>query len=198
MKDHLRDALQTISHSAMGSRSPREHTSLHPMLQSCLMREITPTLMNLMDTDSINLDKQAENHRISGLWPQTQSTCSSAMGDICGNWILLLSLFWLIHLLIIICIDRSPGRYMASDEIRLMLGHILLHYDITTKDGGPRPKNIFFQKILFPDMKAVIILKQRSGIKIRSKWRSLTLGCSSPLHDLRILIRCPGFVFRFC
>ncbi|KAJ5361617.1 cytochrome P450 [Penicillium brevicompactum] len=61
-----------------------------------------------------------------------------------------------------------PGRYMASDEIRLMLGYILLHYDVATKDGGPRPKNVLFQKILFPDMKASVVLKQRSEAKRRN------------------------------
>ncbi|KAB8071302.1 cytochrome P450 [Aspergillus leporis] len=56
-----------------------------------------------------------------------------------------------------------PGRYMAADEIRLMLGYILLHYDITAKDNGGRPKNWFFKKILFPDMKGLIVLRVRSA-----------------------------------
>lgn len=54
---------------------------------------------------------------------------------------------------------------MAADEIRLMLGHILLHYDIATKNNEGRPKNWFFKKILFPDMKGVIVLKTRSGAR---------------------------------
>ncbi|KAJ5363930.1 cytochrome P450 [Penicillium cataractarum] len=54
-----------------------------------------------------------------------------------------------------------PGRYMAADEIRLMLGHILLHYEITTKNNEGRPKNWFFKKILFPDMKGLVVLKPR-------------------------------------
>nr|A0A0E3D8N7.1 RecName: Full=Cytochrome P450 monooxygenase janQ; AltName: Full=Janthitremanes biosynthesis cluster protein Q [Penicillium janthinellum]AGZ20487.1 cytochrome P450 monooxygenase [Penicillium janthinellum] len=62
-----------------------------------------------------------------------------------------------------------PGRYMAADEIRLMLGHILLHYDITTKENEGRPKNWFFKKILFPDMKGVIVLKKRAEVRAVNK-----------------------------
>nr|Q9C450.1 RecName: Full=Cytochrome P450 monooxygenase paxQ; AltName: Full=Paxilline synthesis protein Q [Penicillium paxilli]AAK11527.1 PaxQ [Penicillium paxilli] len=57
-----------------------------------------------------------------------------------------------------------PGRWMASDEIRLMLAHILMNYDIATKDNKGRPENWIFKKILFPDMKAVVILKARKSV----------------------------------
>lgn len=50
---------------------------------------------------------------------------------------------------------------MAADEIRLMLAHILINYDITTKNNGPRPSNWTFKKILFPDMKGEIAIKLR-------------------------------------
>ncbi|KAI9728824.1 MAG: hypothetical protein M1834_007211 [Cirrosporium novae-zelandiae] len=54
-----------------------------------------------------------------------------------------------------------PGRYMAADEIRMMLAYMLINYDITTENNGPRPGNTFFKKILFPDMKAHIMIRKR-------------------------------------
>ena len=51
---------------------------------------------------------------------------------------------------------------MAADEIRLILGHILLYYDITTKGNEGRPKNWIFKKIMFPDMNGSVVLKIRS------------------------------------
>ena len=56
----------------------------------------------------------------------------------------------------------SPGRFMAADEIRLLLAHILMNYDIRPKDHGQRPPNWTFKKILFPDMKGMVQLKRRS------------------------------------
>ncbi|PIG80525.1 putative cytochrome P450 [Aspergillus arachidicola] len=55
-----------------------------------------------------------------------------------------------------------PGRFMAADEIRLLLAHILVNYDIRPKDDGERPPNWTFKKILFPDMKGMVQLKRRS------------------------------------
>jgi hypothetical protein len=50
---------------------------------------------------------------------------------------------------------------MASDEIRLTLGYIILHFDIVIKDHGQRPKNVTFNNFLLPDMKAEIMLRRR-------------------------------------
>ncbi|KAE8420539.1 cytochrome P450 [Aspergillus pseudocaelatus] len=55
-----------------------------------------------------------------------------------------------------------PGRFMAADEIRLLLAHILVNYNIRPKDDGERPPNWTFKKILFPDMKGMVQLKRRS------------------------------------
>ena len=52
---------------------------------------------------------------------------------------------------------------MAADEIRLMLAHILIHYDIAIKDNGPRPANWTFKKIMFPDMKGLIAFRPRKA-----------------------------------
>nr|A0A0E3D8P8.1 RecName: Full=Cytochrome P450 monooxygenase penQ; AltName: Full=Penitrem biosynthesis cluster protein Q [Penicillium crustosum]AGZ20192.1 cytochrome P450 monooxygenase [Penicillium crustosum] len=54
-----------------------------------------------------------------------------------------------------------PGRFMAADEIRLIVAHTLFHFDIAIKNHGPRPRNTTFKKICFPDMAAEIMLRPR-------------------------------------
>ncbi|MCJ1280020.1 hypothetical protein MMC21_007845 [Puttea exsequens] len=55
-----------------------------------------------------------------------------------------------------------PGRFMAADEIRLLLARILAIYDVAIKDHGARPQNRIFTKILFPDTEAEIMIRKRS------------------------------------
>jgi len=57
--------------------------------------------------------------------------------------------------------DRSPGRFFAVNELKLMLAFTLLRYDVMTKDGK-RPEAKKFMNILLPDMKAEILFKKRS------------------------------------
>ncbi|OQE11240.1 hypothetical protein PENFLA_c076G08504 [Penicillium flavigenum] len=54
-----------------------------------------------------------------------------------------------------------PGRFMAADEIRLIVAHTLFHFDVAIKNHGPRPRNTTFKKICFPDMAAEIMLRPR-------------------------------------
>ncbi|KAJ5752790.1 cytochrome P450 [Penicillium odoratum] len=54
-----------------------------------------------------------------------------------------------------------PGRYMAADMMRLVLAHIIMHYDVAIKDHGPRPANRTFKTFLLPDMTAEIMLRHR-------------------------------------
>lgn len=55
----------------------------------------------------------------------------------------------------------SPGRFMAADEVRLLLAYTLWHYDIALEDGSTRPKNMTFNRFCFPDMSASITLTAR-------------------------------------
>lgn len=57
--------------------------------------------------------------------------------------------------------DKSPGRFFAVNELKLMLAFILLRYDVATKDGK-LPETTKFMNFLLPDMKAEILFKKRS------------------------------------
>ena len=52
-----------------------------------------------------------------------------------------------------------PGRFFASQEMKLMLAHIVMNYDV--KIDGPRPKNIEIKGAAFPDAKAKLLVRLR-------------------------------------
>ncbi|KYK60561.1 cytochrome P450 monooxygenase [Drechmeria coniospora] len=53
-----------------------------------------------------------------------------------------------------------PGRFMVSDEVKLVLVHLLTHFDFAIENNGPRPRNVAFGKFMLPDMGAKIWLRR--------------------------------------
>jgi len=60
-------------------------------------------------------------------------------------------------------IHACPGRFFASNEIKVLLTHILLNYDIKLIDGQTRPSNIYQQMTITPDPRARILFKKRTS-----------------------------------
>lgn len=58
-------------------------------------------------------------------------------------------------------VHACPGRFFASNEIKVILCHLILNYDIKLQDGEGRPKNIFTEGGMIPDMKGKVLLKKR-------------------------------------
>lgn len=52
-----------------------------------------------------------------------------------------------------------PGRFFASQEMKLMLAHIVMNYDV--KIDGPRPKNVEIKGAAFPSGKAKLLVRKR-------------------------------------
>lgn len=46
--------------------------------------------------------------------------------------------------------SACPGRFLADMEIKLVLTHLLLDYDIKNPDGAGRPPDIFIQNLVRP------------------------------------------------
>lgn len=53
-----------------------------------------------------------------------------------------------------------PGRFMVSDEVKLVMVHLLLNFDFAIKDFRPRPQNVAFGKFMLPDMYAKVWLRE--------------------------------------
>ncbi|KAK5637322.1 hypothetical protein RRF57_013034 [Xylaria bambusicola] len=56
-----------------------------------------------------------------------------------------------------------PGRFFASNEIKMILGHLLLRYDFQYPTGQGRPQNLNADENLYPDPSARVLVRRRRG-----------------------------------
>lgn len=56
--------------------------------------------------------------------------------------------------------DACPGRFFAANQIKIILVHILQHYDIRMEKGTGRPKNIMFEVNVVADPTAKVLFKK--------------------------------------
>lgn len=55
-----------------------------------------------------------------------------------------------------------PGRYFAEAEIKAILCHLLMNYEIKFSDTvTERPRNIFFETAIMPDPTQKVLLRRR-------------------------------------
>jgi len=54
-----------------------------------------------------------------------------------------------------------PGRFLAGSELKTMLAHILLNYDVKMANGGGRPENVWYGRNCLPDPTAQVLFRRR-------------------------------------
>lgn len=54
-----------------------------------------------------------------------------------------------------------PGRFFANAEIKVILAHLLLRYDIKLKPGTQKPGQVHYGLAILPDASAEILFKAR-------------------------------------
>ncbi|KAG5643941.1 hypothetical protein DXG03_009353 [Asterophora parasitica] len=55
-----------------------------------------------------------------------------------------------------------PGRFFAANELKLMLAHLVMHYDVKLEEGSEaRPENMWFVTACIPNVKAKVLLRKR-------------------------------------
>ena len=85
------------------------------------------------------------------------SSWLSAMGGMLGECIIpILSRPFLRHVLIT---TSSPGRWLVSQILKLLMAYITLHYDIQPLDK--RPPNTVFADTNIPNISATIRVRRR-------------------------------------
>ncbi|EME80604.1 uncharacterized protein MYCFIDRAFT_141937 [Pseudocercospora fijiensis CIRAD86] len=57
--------------------------------------------------------------------------------------------------------QACPGRFFASQEMKLMLAHIVMNYDV--KLPGPRPKTYDFKHASVPDPRSQLMIRRREA-----------------------------------
>jgi cytochrome P450 len=56
-----------------------------------------------------------------------------------------------------------PGRFFAGNEIKAMLAHLLLNYDVKAEVDGVRPKNVNIGPSQMPNPTAKVLFRQRQN-----------------------------------
>ncbi|KAL4251285.1 cytochrome P450 family protein [Abortiporus biennis] len=54
-----------------------------------------------------------------------------------------------------------PGRFFAANELKAMLAHIVLNYDVKFEHEGVRPENVWFGTTLVPAPTAKVLFRKR-------------------------------------
>ena len=55
----------------------------------------------------------------------------------------------------------SPGRFFVANELKVMLAHVVMNYDVKMADGKGRPGNWQFGIHRAPDTSAQILFRKR-------------------------------------
>ena len=56
----------------------------------------------------------------------------------------------------------SPGRWLAAAELKAMLAHVLLSYDVKFEQEGMRPPNEWLMNGCMPNRAAKVLFRKRS------------------------------------
>lgn len=54
-----------------------------------------------------------------------------------------------------------PGRFFAANELKMILGELLLDFDFKFPDGQTRPVNINADEFLYPDPHTQLLMRRR-------------------------------------
>ncbi|KAG6844149.1 hypothetical protein H0H87_009392 [Tephrocybe sp. NHM501043] len=59
-------------------------------------------------------------------------------------------------------LHACPGRFFAAAELKLMLAHVVLTYDVKMAGDGERPKNMWYFTTCVPNPKAEVMFRKRA------------------------------------
>jgi hypothetical protein len=58
----------------------------------------------------------------------------------------------------------SPGRFFAANELKAMLSHVVLNYDVKLEHEGVRPANTWFATACVPNPTAEVMFRKRESL----------------------------------
>ena len=59
----------------------------------------------------------------------------------------------------------SPGRFFAANELKAMLGYIVLNFDLKLEGDGKRPENVHRGPTVVPSPSARVFFRKRPASK---------------------------------
>lgn len=64
----------------------------------------------------------------------------------------------------VLIVLHSPGRFFAANELKAMMAHLVLNYDVAFAQEGVRPTDSFGIMAISPDPTARVLFKKRQMI----------------------------------
>jgi len=61
-------------------------------------------------------------------------------------------------------VHACPGRFFASSELKAILAHIVLNYDVKLEREGDRPSNVWFGPTIAPAPDAKVMFRKRQNV----------------------------------
>ena len=58
----------------------------------------------------------------------------------------------------------SPGRFFAATELKAMMAHVVLNYDIKFANEGVRPVNMVSSLTVAPNKEARVLFRKRHNV----------------------------------
>jgi len=55
-----------------------------------------------------------------------------------------------------------PGRFFAACELKIMLAHTVLNYDVKMENEGGRPPDLWFASVCIPNRKAKVMFRRHA------------------------------------
>lgn len=55
----------------------------------------------------------------------------------------------------------SPGRFFAANELKAMMAHVIVNYDVKFEKEGVRPENVYTGLSIQPDPDARVLFRKR-------------------------------------
>jgi len=56
-----------------------------------------------------------------------------------------------------------PGRFFAANELKMMMAHLVLTYDVKLENEGVRPPNQWFASVCVPNEEAEVLFRKRQS-----------------------------------
>jgi hypothetical protein len=60
--------------------------------------------------------------------------------------------------------NQSPGRFFAASQLKLILAHVLLTYDVKHEVEGIRPPNHWIVRTRLPNLSAKLMFRRRAAL----------------------------------
>jgi len=64
--------------------------------------------------------------------------------------------------------NACPGRWFAANQLKMIIGELLLNYDMKFLEGHGRPENVNADEFILTDPETTLLLKRKPGLDLKA------------------------------